>query len=57
MAALTADGMDMGMRGGSSQSAGVGNGAFYGGGMTGRRGWRVGVDRCSYRVPFGTCSV
>lgn len=57
MAALTADGMDMGMRGGSSQSAGVGNGAFYGGGMTGRQGWRVGVDRCSYRVPFGTCSV
>lgn len=35
MAALTVDGMDMGMRGGSSQSAGVGNDAFCGGGMTG----------------------
>lgn len=44
MAALTAEGTDMGMRGGASQSTGVGNGAFYGGGMTGGRGWRVGVD-------------
>lgn len=57
MAALTADEMDMGMREGSSQSAGVGNGAFYGDGMTGGRGWRVGVDKCSYKVPSGTCSV
>ena len=35
MAALTAGGTGMGTRGGASQSTRVGNGAFYGGGMTG----------------------